>query len=118
MEVLNRRIEFRRSVIEGVRKWAEGLPFKATVILIGSYARGDFNLWSDVDIILIAEFPERSPVERLMRIDHPPGYEVIPLTPEEFADMFGRKEPMVMEALRSGIPIKDDMGILKRYLRS
>lgn len=115
MEVLNRRIEFRKNVIESVRKWAKGLPFKATVILIGSYARGDFNVWSDVDVILIAEFPQRNPVERLMSIDHPPGYEVIPLTPEEFSEMFERKEPMIIEALRSGVPIKDEMEIFKRY---
>ncbi len=29
---------------------------KTTLILFGSYARGDFNLWSDIDIIIISDY--------------------------------------------------------------
>lgn len=71
-------------------KWARRLPFKATVILIGSYARGDFNLWSDIGIVLVAGFKD-SPLERLKEIDYPLGYEVIPLTINGFKKLVKRR---------------------------
>ena len=58
----------------------------ATVILHGSYARGDFNAWSDVDLIVVS--PAFQGVRFLDRLSGPtslipPGYEVIPWTPSE-----------------------------------
>ena len=49
--------------------------------LVGSVARGDFNLWSDVDVVIVAdELPDRF-LERVdMFSDRPPGVEVF-LTP-------------------------------------
>lgn len=44
-----------------------GPQFKVSAILIGSYARGDFNKWSDVDVLLIAEFAG-NPLERLWKL--------------------------------------------------
>jgi len=108
MEILRERRRIREEVIEKARVWAEGIPFKATVILAGSYARGDFNLWSDIDIIIIAEFDNR-PLERLKNIDHPPGFEVIPLTPKEFRRLIEKKNPLALEALDKGIALRDDL---------
>jgi len=46
------------------------LGFSVTAVLVDSYARGDFNLWSDVDVLLISDsFPER-PLERLKMLTH------------------------------------------------
>ena len=70
MEIVKERRRLRQRIIEEARRWARSLPFKATVILIGSYARGDFNLWSDVDVIVISEF-RGNPLRRLERIDFP-----------------------------------------------
>jgi len=56
MEIIREREKTRRKVISEAKAWAKTLQFKSTVILVGSYARGDFNLWSDVDILLIANF--------------------------------------------------------------
>lgn len=44
MEAVKRRERLREQVIREAREWASKLPFKATALLIGSYARGDFNL--------------------------------------------------------------------------
>ncbi len=55
MEAVRKRVEHRKRVVGEAKKWAENLPHKATAIFIGSYARGDFNLWSDVDILLITD---------------------------------------------------------------
>ena len=114
MEILKERRALREKVIEEARRWASNLPFKSSVILIGSYARGDFNLWSDVDIVLIAEL-QGNPLERLKAIDYPPGYEVIPLTPKEFLTLLSKRSPIAMEAISNGIILRDDYNI-KRLL--
>ena len=114
MEILKERRALREKVIEEARRWANNLPFKSSVILIGSYARGDFNLWSDVDIVLIAEL-QGNPLERLKAIDYPPGYEVIPLTLKEFLTLLSKRSPIAMEAISNGIILRDDYNI-KRLL--
>jgi Nucleotidyltransferase domain. len=35
--------------------------------MIGSYARGDFNRWSDVDLVVISDF-KGNPLERLEKL--------------------------------------------------
>ena len=110
MEILEERRKIRDEVIRGARDWARGLPFKASAILIGSYARGDFNLWSDVDIVFIAEMGG-NPLERLKRIDFPPGFEVIPLTLEEFLILLRRGNPIAVKALNKGIVLRDDFDV-------
>ena len=113
MELIERRRRLRERVILEAKEWALGLPFRATAVLIGSYARGDFNLWSDVDVILISEL-KGSPVERLSRIDFPPGFEVIPLTPEEFLRLKKRRDPIALEAEKKGVVLRDDYGLFSR----
>lgn len=67
------------------RKLREELG-RVTVILYGSYARGDYNLWSDIDLLVVSE--KFRNVRILNRYDlipqPPPGVEPVPLTPEEF----------------------------------
>jgi predicted nucleotidyltransferase len=65
LEIIERRARIRCNLIRKAFEWARGLGSRVTAILIGSYARGDFNLWSDVDIILISEDLVGYPVERL-----------------------------------------------------
>jgi len=38
---------------------------KVSVWLYGSVARGDFNFWSDVDVLLVAEDLPKHPLERV-----------------------------------------------------
>ncbi len=112
MEIIREREEERRKVIREAKAWAKSLQFKSTVILIGSYARGDFNLWSDVDIILIAHF-RGNVLQRLKNINHPAGYEILPLTPDEFYRLVERKDPLALDALTYGVVLRDDLGIVK-----
>ena len=91
------------------RAWAQELAFPATVILIGSYARGDFNLWSDVDLLLIADL-RGGPLERLRGLDFPAGFEVIPLTLSELLKLVERGDVLAVEAL-NGIYLRDDLGV-------
>jgi len=110
MEILRERREQREKVIKEAQQWAMKLPFKASVILIGSYARGDFNLWSDIDIIIIADF-KGSPLERLKQVDISPGYEIIPLTTNELLRLLKRNNPLAMEIIYNGIILRDDYKI-------
>ena len=110
MGILEERRRLREEAIEKAKRWARSLPFRCSAILIGSYARGDFNLWSDVDIVLVAEF-QGTPIERLRSIDYPTGFEVIPLNPEEFRRLLEKRNPIAVEAVERGVVLRDDLGI-------
>jgi len=110
MEVVEERRRLRERVVKEARRWALSLPFKSTAILVGSYARGDFNLWSDVDVLLVAEFEGRPP-QRLRGLEVPPGYQVVPVTPSEFRRMVERGDPLAVEAFKRGIFLRDDLGL-------
>jgi len=109
-EIIRKREKLRKNVIEKVRNWAHNLKFKSTVVIIGSYARGDFNFWSDIDILLIAE-TNRPMLERLNDIDYPAGFEIIFITPREFNKLLNRGEKYILEAIKKGIFIRDDFKI-------
>jgi len=113
MEIIENRKKLREKVIREAKRWAQSLKIPCTVILIGSYARGDFNLWSDIDIIVISKEFKGRPIERLDMIDISPGYEVIPITPSELTTMFRKREPMVLEMKKFGIILRDDLNIEK-----
>ena len=111
-QVIRRRREERQRVIEEAKKWAQGLPGPVTAILVGSYARGDFNAWSDVDIVLVSpRFRGLRVLDRLAAIDAPPGYEAIPWTPEEYAEALRRRNPLAVEAAEQGVVLRDDLGL-------
>jgi predicted nucleotidyltransferase len=72
---------------------------------IGSYARGDFNLCSDVDLLIIVNF-SGSPVQRLKLMHLHPGYEAIMLTTDEIIKMKNRNSRFTGDAFRDGIVIR------------
>jgi len=75
------------------------------VLLFGSFATGDINEGSDVDILVVADFKELflDRIRTLMDLNtfkipiEPVGY-----TPEEFTHMKNRKNPFIMEVLEKG----------------
>jgi len=82
-----------------------------TAILYGSVARGDFNLGSDVDILIISEELPSDPVRRtelLYSVVEPPlepkGY-----TPEEFRALLNRRHSVLMAMLQPHIVLMDDL---------
>ena len=111
-DVIAKRERERRKVIEMVRNYANSLKGKYTVFLIGSYARGDFNVWSDIDVLLIGDF-KGNPLERLLGLDFPPGFEVIPLTEDEFDKAIKKNKPIIWDVKNEGIVIRDDLDICK-----
>ena len=112
--ILERRRRERERVIGLLRAYAGELRRalgRVTVILFGSYARGDFNVWSDVDVIVVSEAFEglRFPQRQAMLPDPPEGLEglsAITWTPAEARVMVGK--PAWRKALKDSIIIADD----------
>jgi len=113
VSIIQRRKQLRKKAITKVTNWAKKLKFKATIIIFGSYARGDFNLWSDIDVIIIAE-TNKPITQRLQDIDYPPQLEIIYLTPQEFKKLLSKKEPYIIEAIQKGIVIRDDYNLTQK----
>jgi len=75
------------------------------VILFGSFATGDINEGSDIDILVVADFKEDflDRIGTLMDLNtfkipiEPVGY-----TPEEFSEMKNRKNLFIIEVLEKG----------------
>jgi len=87
-------------VAEVVRKLNPNL-----VVLFGSFATGDINEGSDIDILVVADFKEPflDRIRTLMDFNtfkipiEPVGY-----TPKEFDQMKNRKNPFITEVLEKG----------------
>ncbi len=56
----------REEVLAAVAEWARALdlPGLLAVGVFGSYARGDWGVGSDVDLVVIVEHSARAPIER------------------------------------------------------
>jgi len=84
-----------------------------TGVLYGSFARGDFNLGSDIDVLIICDSLPTDPMARselLYRFVRagiePKGY-----TTAEFARMLHSNNPIALDACEHGITLWDD-GVL------
>ena len=81
-------------------------------IVCGSYARGDADQYSDLDLIIIAE-SERPFVER-----HKDFFDVLDVwrkgldmliyTPAEFSDMVAQRNPFIERVLEEGVVIYEE----------
>ncbi len=78
----------------------------AAIILYGSFARGDFHEGSDVDLIIVGDFPERHH-KRAATILDLTDLPVEPLcyTDEEFAELVRNGNPFIRQALTEGIQV-------------
>ncbi|NPA23807.1 MAG: nucleotidyltransferase domain-containing protein [Crenarchaeota archaeon] len=115
-KIIKERLEEQKKVIEEASRIVNELKKvlgKVTVVLYGSYVRGDFNLWSDIDIIIISErFNSIPPLERydlVMRL-LPARYEPKLWTVEEAKKQLGK--PWWREALKHSIVLADDYGLM------
>ena len=107
-EVLASRRREQERLIELARSYAERLSVRvplAAAAVVGSVARGDFNVWSDVDVVVVAEpLPTRSPERSgLLLEDAPAGVQPVGFTPEEFEAAWRARNPLVREAVGLGV---------------
>lgn len=112
-QVLERRRTARQTAIEKATAYARRLQEALgplTAVLYGSYARGDFGLHSDVDIIIISDALPADPLDRLATLYQyvsnnlePKGY-----TPSEFLELVDRRHPAILDILEHGVVLVDD----------
>ncbi len=88
-------------VLEGLMDYG---PEK--VILFGSYARGDYDEFSDIDLIVIKDTEQRF-FQRLAEVDafmpRDVKADVFVYTPQEFQTMVESGNPFIEQALKDGI---------------
>ncbi len=104
----------RERVIELLRDYAELLRRRLgriTLLLYGSYARGDFNLWSDIDVVIVSDaFKGARFLERWKMLPEPPpgleALDTITWTLEEARVLM--EKPSWRKALEDAIVIVDD----------
>lgn len=106
-----RRAE-RESLIELARDYIRRLSQVVAVeaaFVVGSVARGDFNLWSDVDVVVVAENLPSDSLERtgLLISVAPARVQPVGFTPAELERARRRRNPLVLEADALGISLAD-----------
>jgi len=105
--VLDRRRQEQRALVERAQVFADSLDPRlgvVAVVVFGSVARGDFNLWSDVDVLVIADHLEEGWLERIVSVGEPPAL-VQPMvwTPSEWATQLARNNAAALEAVDRGM---------------
>ena len=120
-KIVRERLKQREEAIKEALSFSECASTKLgkmCSILFGSYARGDFNEWSDIDVLIVAEGVPRNPLERLSLLDEclwvAPRVEPLVVSLEEFFK-FWERNPAIIDAVKSGVVLLDNIG-LKDYL--
>ena len=110
--VAERRAEQRR-LIELARAYVERLSSSLPVLaaaVVGSVARGDFNVWSDIDVVVVSDdLPERIPdrMAILMREDTG-GVQPVGYTREEFREASSKRNPLAASVTEEGVILLGD----------
>lgn len=111
-EEVYRKLKGRNLIYaEEVSQYCEGVSCQLKpdiIILYGSTARGLHGKWSDVDLIVIADFevPFIDRIGKLLELNEtrapiePLGY-----TLNEFYEMLLKFNPLTLEAMKDGIPL-------------
>ena len=82
MGVLEQRLRMREKAVSIARRYVERMRGRVgplTAILVGSYARGDFNKWSDIDLLIVSPNLPRNPLKRLDLLQDPEYLEIDPI---------------------------------------
>ena len=77
------------------------------VVVVGSFARGDFHDHSDIDVLVVATQLPDHPGERLRALDWPrPGrVEPVVWTPDDHRSQLAKGDPIAVEAATDGVVV-------------
>jgi predicted nucleotidyltransferase len=105
--VLERRRTEQRALLERAERFASALDADlqvSAVVVFGSVARGDFNLWSDVDVLVVVAHADDATVDRVRSAGRDVGL-VAPVvwTPAELRGQLGRRDPIAVESIERGV---------------
>ena len=115
---IEKRVRERRQALEEARAVAKCLASKlgrVAVVLYGSFARGDFNEWSDIDLLVVCsrELP-KNPIERLSLVEEclslSPRIELVILSVDELRRQLAKGNPLVVEAVERGVEVINTLG--------
>lgn len=107
--IIDRRRADRERMIERARSFAGDLllrlPEMSAAVVFGSVARGDWNKWSDIDVLVVADGLSDDPRERMeLAVDSAhPGVQAVLWTPAELDDRRTRQDPIACEAESVGV---------------
>lgn len=110
VSAIARRRSERAERIELAARWADTLRQRLTglrvVVVVGSVARGDFNRWSDIDVLVVADpLPDRW-LDRCDAIgSQPAGIQTIAWTFDEYSKRTERGDPIAVEASTDGVVV-------------
>lgn len=96
-------------LVELARDYERGLGLAGVraVVVFGSVARGDFNLGSDVDVLVVADdLPERL-ADRLVLVSSPVArVQALGWTSNDLATQLRRRDPIAVEIYETGLVIQ------------
>jgi len=104
--VIDRRRRERDALIDTARRFARGIDRSLgvrSVVVFGSVARGDFNVWSDIDVLVIADQLPARPQDRIGAVGAAPRVSAIAWTPDEARRQARSGNPIAREALDRGV---------------
>lgn len=114
--VLARRRAEREALIARAASFARNLdPLLGVhaVVVFGSVARGDFNRWSDIDVLVVAEHLPPGPRQRWEAFGAAPaGVQPVAWTAEEWHTELARRNPIAVEAVEAGVWLVGSRGRL------
>ena len=102
---MNEKIEKELKIfIEKVKKKVD----LKCVILFGSQARGEYSPYSDIDLIIIADFKENF-FERMLKLsmlnESQFNFEIFCYTEIEFDNMFLNGNALILDSINDGVPL-------------
>jgi predicted nucleotidyltransferase len=109
-EVVARRQSERDRLLREAQAFADRLdPALGIrwVAVFGSVARGDFNAYSDIDVLVVADRLPADYRQRLAALDWPSAERVEPVawTVAEFARQLSRGNPVAVEAVELSVSL-------------
>ncbi|MBI2325632.1 MAG: nucleotidyltransferase domain-containing protein [Chloroflexi bacterium] len=113
VDPIARREAERARLIALAREYVAALSIRLPIVaaaVVGSVARGDFNVWSDIDVVVVAEGLPASILERqsLLLRGAPVGIQPVGFEPDEFRAAFAKRNRLAREALEAGVVLVGD----------
>jgi hypothetical protein len=107
---LARRRQERDDLLGLARTYVDALGLRLALVgaaVAGSVARGDFNQWSDIDVVVVSDDLPPDALERLtlLHAGRPGRVEPHGYTREEFRRAVARGDSLAREALELGVPL-------------
>ncbi len=108
--IVERRREEQAAAFSLARNYAEALGAEiplVAVVVFGSYSRGDFNTWSDIDVLVVSDGLPDDTRERadLLWRHQSGGVSAVGWTTSEHRDRRRRRDPIAIEADASGVTV-------------